>query len=271
MQKLSLRSIGDVLAEIDSAFARKAITNNYLLKSDYENLLKSRALHLFKEGENLFLMLNRNGFGRLYYHLVDLDVKTDWDFITDPIVTEVLFRGNRQPEKEISYLQDVGFKLYLKREHLFLKSDKLPLKFIESTPPFTITIATYEEDVVFAKKLIDEYLDLFTGDNLTLDELRQFANSKDLFIIYVEGKRAGILQAELKKGIYWLGHVVVHEDFRGKGLGRYLTEHYLKQGIEKEARQFQLWVLTDNFAANKMYASYGFRSMGRFTQSLLKD
>ncbi len=62
----------------------------------------------------------------------------------------------------------------------------------------------------------------------------------------------------------WLiGNVVVHPDFRGRGIGRKLMERALKTAQDQHARWVGLEVRADNHPARWLYESLGFRKVGQ--------
>ena len=70
-----------------------------------------------------------------------------------------------------------------------------------------------------------------------------------LFCAYKDDIICGMLQADFKNNVYWLGHIVVHKDFRGIGLANLLVNHYLKEGLRLKVKKFQLWVVNNNVPA----------------------
>lgn len=62
------------------------------------------------------------------------------------------------------------------------------------------------------------------------------------------------------RGHYWLGHLVVASDQRGRGLGRLLTESLLERAFgELGARRVVLVVFPENLAAIACYRTCGLR------------
>lgn len=62
---------------------------------------------------------------------------------------------------------------------------------------------------------------------------------------------------------YWLGHLLVAPEHRGRGVGRQLTEHLLRHAFERfNARRVTLVVFPDNKAAIACYESAGMRIDG---------
>jgi len=68
-----------------------------------------------------------------------------------------------------------------------------------------------------------------------------------------------------------VGNVVVHPDWRGRGIGRALMERGLRAAREEGARWIGLEVRADNEVACRLYESFGFRSVGRVEHLLRPD
>ncbi|MFP4343162.1 MAG: GNAT family N-acetyltransferase [Anaerolineales bacterium] len=60
-----------------------------------------------------------------------------------------------------------------------------------------------------------------------------------------------------------IGNVVVHPDFRGRGIGRALMERALETAEEQDARWVGLEVRADNAVARGLYERLGFRGVGQ--------
>lgn len=151
---------------------------------------------------------------------------------------------------------------------LFLKNKELSINVAHSA--IRIESAKSENELLYAKRLMEENLDLYTGDQLTMEEIQYFANKICLYIAYDGEQPCGMLQADLKNGVFWLGHIVVETNYRGKGIATALVDHYLNAGIRLNCNQFQLWVIQDNVPAINLYKKYGFNYMNRSTCSMLK-
>lgn len=62
---------------------------------------------------------------------------------------------------------------------------------------------------------------------------------------------------------YWLGHLIVDPDRRGRGLGVRLVELLIERGFRRlGARRISLVVFTDNVVAQRSYRSAGMRDEG---------
>ena len=170
----------------------------------------------------------------------------------------------------INFWEKNGFSSHLTRDCYYLNADSiLPLK-NNQINGVKVDHAKKGEDIIFAKKLIDENLDFYTGDRLTLKEIENFSDNGLLFCAYKDDLICGMLQADFKNNVYWLGHIVVHKDFRGIGLANLLVNHYLKEGLRLKVKKFQLWVVNNNVPAINLYRKRGFKYFNKSSYSLLK-
>lgn len=60
----------------------------------------------------------------------------------------------------------------------------------------------------------------------------------------------------------WVQNIAVRRDVQRHGLGRALLEALLAEGNRRGARKTLLEVAVDNVPAQKLYAAYGFESVG---------
>jgi ribosomal protein S18 acetylase RimI-like enzyme len=57
---------------------------------------------------------------------------------------------------------------------------------------------------------------------------------------------------------YYLSHLGINPEFRGRGLGRYIVASFLEQGRAESFKRFQLNVFAENEPAVRLYTSVGF-------------
>jgi ribosomal protein S18 acetylase RimI-like enzyme len=253
-------------------FQKTTWSNNYMLKGEYVKHIESKKLFFSQEGSNIYFLLQKNGFYRLYYFINEPEKY----FITSeklPIVLEILYRGEENfPQKHHEFWQQSGFESHLTRDCYFLKIKEIKeIKEFEFSEDLHIQNAASLDEIHYAKKLIDYELDLFTGDNLSLNEVSEFAKEECVYMAYSDGKLCGFLQSEFKNNTFWLGHIVVDSTFRGKGIAKALVNHYINQGKDRKCNQFQLWVIKDNHVAVELYKKYGFTYLNKSTYSMLKQ
>ncbi len=248
---------------------KETLTNFYMLNEEYSRLVSSQSLSYFLDEQNLYLYWHKDGFVRLFYFINDVEHSYANDQIQQPQVLEIIYRGEKHyPTQAIHFWNQSGFVSHLSRDCYFLKNRDISV--LSESSRIQIHPAHSETELHYAQKLIEENLDLYTGDQLSLEELQHFAEANTLYLAYEEGNLCGMLQAEYKNGVFWLGHLVVDANFRGKGIAQILVEYYLNEGIQRKCHQFQLWVIQDNTPAVNLYKKFGFSYLNRSTCSMLK-
>ncbi len=260
----------DIFETLLTTFNKKEVVSNfYMLKDEYAKHIYSKNLFFHEDGQNLYIYLSKHGFVRLFYFINDLNQPYNIGNIEQSQVLEIIFRGEKQyPTKHIDFWKSSGFKTHLSRDCYYFKNKELSIDMLNSD--VRIRSAKSENEFFYAKKLIEENLDLYTGDQLTIEEIEYFAFANLLYIAYEREQPCGMLQADFKNGVLWLGHMVVDASYRGKGIAKVLLEHYLNTGIKLNCNQFQLWVIQNNMPAVKLYKKYGFNYLNRSTCSMLK-
>ena len=267
---MKLTAVNDILVLekiIDEHSLKGTLTNNYILSKEVNKYIEDKRYWYFKGNSNLYLFVEKEGFYRLYYLINNIDARDDFSKLQ--IVLEIIYRGKKNmPLEHIKYWRKNGFKSHLTRDCYFLKAASVSLNY-NQVEGVTIERPKNKEDILSAKKLIDENLDLYTGDRLSLQEIENFSTSGLLFCAYKNDLMCGMLQADLRNNIYWLAHIVVHKDYRGMGLANLLVDNYLNEGLKLQVRQFQLWVIDENIPAVNLYKKRGFAYLNKSTTSML--
>lgn len=251
---------------------KSTVSNSFMLIDEIRAYCENGLLNFAIDGDNLYFLLKKEaGFYRLFYYLNDF-TRLPKVNLSLPIAQELIYRGKQRfPKTEVEFWQKAGFVRHLGRDNYFLKSDDLSeAQLKESSGQDKVQRIDSSEEIKQAEKLINQNLDLYTGDILSLKELDKFANEGNLFGIFADGKVVGILQSEFKNKVYWLGHMVVDADHRGKGLSSQLLRAFFLEGLQRQAKSFQLWVIDDNEAALALYQKNGFSYLNKSTISLLK-
>ena len=265
----SHQQLEDLLEEFSASFKW---SNNYMLLEELKVYLQAEKLFLLqKSKQSLVLLVKRDSFYRLYYQTNLLeDIQS---FAVDQaVVQELIYRGPKfYPQEEVEAWGQQGFEVHMGRDNYFLNSKGLVSSDLAYSDDLSgIKPIENEADLQKADVMIRTYLDLYTGDILTREELSAFSATGDLLGIYIENVLAGLVQGEYKNKVYWLGHMVVDKAYRGQRLSTKLLKAYLLKGLSLNCRQFQLWVLQDNEPAIGLYKKYGFKYLNKSTISLLK-
>lgn len=258
-------------AVFDRYFTKQTRTNNYVLIEDYAAYIAQSKLSVVEQGQNAFLFIDKGNCYRMYYFINDSNAAASLK-LDKPIATEVLYRGEKNfPQAEVAYWKANAFIPHLGRDCFFLKKADANTSGKQPDSSVSIKAAASTEDSKVANRLIDKYLDPFTGDPLSLEALEGFRAEGHLLCAYAaDGEVCGILQATLKNSVYWLGHLVVDGKYRGQKIALRLTQAYLSKGEEIGCRQYQLWVIKNNLAAVNLYRKLGFNYLHKSTISLLK-
>jgi GNAT superfamily N-acetyltransferase len=266
-----MRLIEDIKALdtiIDQYHSKGTATNNYLLPSTYKEYLDARKLFILEEDANAFLLVQKEGFYRLYYYLNDFGkpIQTVFDL---PCVMEIIYRGEkRKPINEIEYWEKSGFKQHLTRDNMMGSYDKLLLP--QDVKGVNIDFANKLEDVSFVKEELEHSLDKYTGDQMNFEDLEASMNDQNILIARVDGEQVGFLRFYVKNSVTWLGHIVVVESYRGRGLAKALVKTYIEKNKIKENSRYSLWVIQNNAGAVNLYKKFGFIYANRSSASLLK-
>ncbi|MBK7525392.1 MAG: GNAT family N-acetyltransferase [Saprospiraceae bacterium] len=271
MNNISLvQDINEVEIILEQFFRQGTHTNNYILAREYENVINERLLYKFISQDNAFLLLNKGNCYRVYYFINDTACYEIPD--TDKVmVLEILYRGKSGfPDEMVKFWVNNNFKEHLLRDCYFLKPDQIIKEKTIMDPQVKIKLADTVEESEFARHLINKYLDPYTGDPLSLETLEEYRKSGYLFCAYFGDKMSGILQGEFKNNVWWLGHLVVDENFRGYKIGNVLTEAYIQKGLEMSCNLLQLWVIHNNEPAVNLYKKFGFSYFNRSTISLIQ-
>ena len=108
-----------------------------------------------------------------------------------------------------------------------------------------------------------------TTPPLTVEKVRAWSQpGRNPFMLVERGNPEPLAYGELnelrrKYSEYWLGHLIVDPQQRGRGLGRQLTELLLQRAFHiLAARRVSLVVFPENMAAIATYRSAGMREDG---------
>ena len=254
-------------SQLVEQYNRKGCITNDYLQNEAADLIVHDSLFAVYGEDNVALLVQKDGFQRLYYYINNHDEKLE--FPRGEYVTEILFRGENAPEAEVQWLEKMGFRKNLIRDQYFAKYASL-------TPPvlfsgLKIETATTEEDALWAIKLFNASFDKWSGDYIP-EAMAQLLIQENAFLMAKDtgGNRLGALQLETIKGVTRLNHVAVVEEARGKGAGLGLVEAYIERGHVDDSSRYMLWVQRQNTPAVNMYKKKGFASMNKSTLSMIK-
>lgn len=266
-----IKTISELEELLKVVEGKKPLTNCYLFGDELNSLISLGYLYYQISGFNLFLFKCRNegDFFELYYYINEenLPIKIDQKA---PIVLEIPYRGSPKfPQRELDYLMKCGFELHINRDLMFLNRPNLSQKEV-SVINCSVKLFDDVSHTHLVFNSIKETFDFFTGDILSLEEVKQSIQNKEVLAIYSCDSLAGFLRYYIKNKVSWIGHIVIFDEFAGKGLGKLLVYEYLKHQFAKGIQTFQHWVVSDNNTALKLYDYFGFKKMNKSSISLIK-
>jgi ribosomal protein S18 acetylase RimI-like enzyme len=259
-----------VLQDLFDTYSKNTTqTNNYLLASHYEDLIRTSKLFALRGEENLLLLAERNASFQVYYFLNNFQEFLPLNFIK-PLMMEIVYRGElKRPSEILNYWEANGFNTHLTRDNLGLVyKNKLDVGLLNAS--VIVKLASIESEAKYAHDLFEKDLDIYTGDLKTQEEIDTYVANNNLLCAYFDGNLCGALQFEIKNKVVWLGHIVVDSQYRGKGIANSLVEKYLSMNEVGLDTRFQLWVINNNNSAVNLYKRFGFTYAGKSTVSMLK-
>ncbi|HHV25541.1 MAG: GNAT family N-acetyltransferase [Prolixibacteraceae bacterium] len=266
---IQLKNIETLKGLVSKYFNSSTITNNYILLNDYLQYIAENRLSYVAYGSNVGFLLQKSDFYQLYYYINDRNVLLSFD-VDNPITMEILYRGeSNKPNEIIEYWERCGFKQHILRVHMVAQYSQM--NFFPENEEVIVSYAKTEEEIVFAKGLIENAFDKYTGQQvLTLEDARNLAAKRNILCAYYEGKLCGTITFEIKNNIVVWTSLVVSEGFRGKGVAMKLMQTYFRLNSKGPDTRYTLWVKYDNTAKN-IYQRSGFVYDNKFSMSMLKE
>ena len=247
---------------------RGGFSNNYLLVDEYNQLIQQQKLFYIVSSSNLCFLEMKETCMRVYYHINDVN-----EYISFPkhlsFALEILYRGDQfYPSKEVTYWHLCGFQDNLVRD-LYEAKFENPLSLSLGDNVIDIRKAESRDEASYVRELFNSTFDIYTGDYLSTDIIKDLLKNKQLYIAYYESQRAGALHAYINANKVWLGHLAVDELFRGNHIGSSLLNRFIRDYYNMGYIRFALWVQRNNIPAVSMYKSVGFSYKNKSTLSML--
>lgn len=264
-----INSLGDLDLFFQKYFLKHTLTNNYVLAETYRQAINEEKLYYYETISNIFLLVEKESFYQLYFFINSLNEAVH--LVTKkPITMEIVYRGAlNKPLDLIGFWERNGFKEHLTRDNLSLTYGKI--NHIElNNPSFQLKYAETEKEAHLIRKLFEDSLDKYTGDLMSINEIKSFIEGKNIICAYINDQFCGALQFEVKINIIWLGHIATDLNYRGNGIANHLVRKYIEDNSRGDNSRYQLWVINDNIAAKSLYTKFGFIYTNKSTTSLLK-
>lgn len=269
MKKIdSIEELNSILKSFEGF---KFHTNSYFFEQELIRLIDSQQLFYERFSDNLILYIYKKDFNfyELFYYLKDLNGPMGIS-CNSSIVMEIPYRGAKNfPKIVVDYWNNSGFVNHINRDLLGLTKPIISNFSVLNSNIVYLTIDNLDEAEIVYTSIRDTF-DLFTGDMLTINEIKVSIEKKEIIGAYKNGTLTGFIKFYDKNKVSWIGHLVVLPKYGGEGIGKDLVAYYLKFRTEQGFTNFQQWVISDNAAALKLYSNFGFKFTNKNSISLLK-
>lgn len=250
---------------VESFTNNETLSNNYMLPPEVSELINDGRLFYCCDDNNCYFLVKKEaGVTRLYYLLNNQSATFNID-IEDALVTEILFRGNAsEPTKEITFLENSGFKLNLRRDQF---SGTLPTTAPDIEPVFAIS----EKEAIECISLFNSTFDKYSGDYIPRNYAGSLIKNKALLCVY-DGSHnlQGALHTNIIGKNAWVAHLVVDSKYRGIGISCKLMNMFVTNALNLNCKRAMLWVQHNNEPAVSLYHKYGLSYANKSTISLIK-
>jgi len=253
-----MKTVGNV--ELFNELLNKYLNKNYInngsrLIRDYRSLIEKNSL-CYTEGENYILFFEDcREFYNLYYFMPKLNPSLDrLDLnLNRTIVADVIYTGSNSEEAS-AHLLKADFKKYLTRSYRTLKLKPKDVK-VSGSVKFAV-----RDEAVLIFKLQNKYIDKYTGNILTKEEILNAAERNLILCIHEGNNLAGYLRFAVNNKNVSLEGIAVDGKFRGKGYSKKLVEFFIDYFSSEGYNKIDLWVRDDNISAIKLYDFFDFKN-----------
>lgn len=259
--------------EIADRYGVKGCKSNDYIQREAADLISHNVLFECCGEKNAFLFVKKEGFYRVYYYLNDFEELLSIN--DEELVTEILYRGggDAYPIDVVEYLQKCGFKKNLVRDLYELRFKNLGIPCPYPIPEdVVIRHACSLEEARFCVSLFNDLFDHYSGDYLSDEETKKLFENQQIYVAVFDKKLVGGLH--VSKGgnnFYWMDHLAVTPEARGKHIATSLFMKYIQDVVENDTTRYSLWTQHQNTASIKMYEKIGFKYVGKSTLSMIKN
>lgn len=254
----------DEYKEITGLYRKKCkYSNVYFLKAQVLDMIDGKKLYYIVQEENLFLVEQESGFGRLFYYITNDKIHRKISF-SESMVIEYVYKNGVDKKKadEIEFMQKLGFVLGRSSYRMTLKSSEVSDIGMEPAKQDTGVWFAGKSDMEKIDRLLRESFDPLYAYIPEKNKLLEMISKREILAAKVNGETAGVLCFEFAHGNMQLWQIAVDQKYRERGLGIWLVNEY--HHIYKSfADSFMLWVDAKNETALKMYRLVGYQKDGR--------
>lgn len=249
---------------------RGGVSNDYIQR-EAADLIVHDSLYEYCGVRNVFLLVKKDGFWRVYFYLNDLD-----EILTlegEVLETEILFRGNHSELAEVvAYLEQCGFKRHLVRDqYAGIYKDLLP---VSANEEIVVQPAQTLIGVQGAFELFNQSFDKYSGDYVSQEVYEELLANRSVLLAWHrhedEARFIGALHQTVENNVAWVSHLAVKKSARGQHVGQALLDAFVERNMVTEKSRYMLWVQHQNTAAVSMYEKKGFKYLGKSSLSMIK-
>lgn len=257
--------------EIVDIYGKRGCATNDYIQREVADLIAHDSLYEYCGQKNVFLLVKKDGFWRVYYYLNDLDeiLSLDWEVLE----TEILFRGSLgEPADEVAYLERCGFRRHLVRDqYAGIYKDLQPAKVNEE---IVVQPAQTLIDVEGAFELFNQSFDKYSGDYVSPKVYERLLTRGSVLLACHrhddESRFLGALHQTVENNVAWVSHLAVRESARGHHVGQALLDAFVERNKLTDKSRYMLWVQHQNEAAVRLYGKKGFKYVGKSSLSMIK-
>ncbi|MEM5558204.1 MBL fold metallo-hydrolase [Aliarcobacter cryaerophilus] len=234
---------------------RPKYTNLFVSYDDFNNILDN--CNFFVRNNNIFIVKKYNNFYKFYYlinNYKNLNKLNDFfSLYKKPIILEII--SNSKINEDI--YTKIGFKPY--KIYSRYRTDKKNKIFD------TVKIANLE-DIDEISKLINETFDHLSDYIPSIYELEELVLKKEVFIVKVDNKLAGVSIYEKKHKNYYFRLSCVHPNHRPGLIGYMLASTQPESG-----KNYSTWIDDNNLEAIKLNTFLGYKLDGLKNYIFIKN
>jgi len=234
------------------------ITNFFFGEERCNLLIKNKLLYIICYKKCIFILHKDFYFFHLYYisssektlsdSLTELSKNyINYTFVTDIIGTEIY------TNKIIGIFSQIGFNIYTTLNRMSRIKNLDEQQIIDTR---TENAHPNQAEQIF--NILDKYFDKYCEQIPLLEEITQFINNKNVFVITEQQKVLAFVIYEIKGMTSYLRYWFVLPEYRDKKYGSILLRRFFYESRNTKRQIF--WVLASNENAIIKYKHYGFET-----------
>lgn len=252
---------------------KKPKTNCFLTVSEIGSYIQmGKWKYLETETELYFVFEEENMLYLYFYFMADGKPTTDYHW-QKPVMVDFVFRERETKEMETETLpawEQRSFSLYKKYQRMgcqHLENRDAPWEKEMSGLSYQ---KAQPADLSQIRELWNHFLD--RNDTLlpSADETMRQAKCGNIICCTDGNNVCGAIYVAVNGKSGLIQHVVVHSDYRRKGIAWNMMEYTFYLMNQKGVTNFKLWVDEKNVAAIKLYEKNGFVKDGLYSAKIIK-